>query len=115
MTADGPGRNRRQVRRFGVADAWDVCALQKAMPEGESPHLLLLDVGGISSSYGVLDALALVRLVCSTFKDTLEVVVVKSHGLHAAARALKPVGWGGAMERVGSSSDAAAAVASRAT
>ena len=79
---------------FSVCDAWDVRGLQRALPDGQIPQLVLLDVGGISSSFGELDALALVRLICSAFGDGLEAVVVKSHCLESAARTLQPVGWG---------------------
>ena len=76
--------------RFSQCDAWDVRGLQHSMADGAVPSLVMLDVGGISSFNGELDALALVRLVCSAFGDGLQAVVVKSTCLHRTARNLLP-------------------------
>ena len=55
------------------------------------PSVVCLDVGGISSSHGELDALALVRQISSMLGPALEAVVIKSQCVAATARALRPI------------------------
>ena len=100
---------------FAVADAWDAAGLQSAWRAAvlhqaldahgedaddagvpglvEGPRVLCVDVGGVSSAQGELDGLALVQMLTSTFGDTVEAVIVKSHCLRSTARTLQPIGW----------------------
>ena len=83
---------------FAVADAWDGAGLRAVWTDSlvdaeRGPALICLDVGGVSSAQGELDALSLVRMLMSTFGDTVEAIVVKSHCLRSTARTLQPVDW----------------------
>ena len=54
--------------RFEVCDGWDVRALLDLYSNGTpEPDLILVDIGGLSSVHGELEALGLLRLLCSTF------------------------------------------------
>ena len=54
--------------RFEVCDGWDVRALLDLYANGTpEPDLILVDIGGLSSVHGELEALGLLRLLCSTF------------------------------------------------
>lgn len=54
--------------RFEVCDGWDVRALLDLYTTGTpEPDLILVDIGGLSSVHGELEALGLLRLLCSTF------------------------------------------------
>ena len=80
---------------FEVGDAWSVLGLQKACREmvsdggGAGPQLLCVDVGGLSGAHGELDLLALLQQLASTFGDSLEAIVVKSHCLRSTAMQLR--------------------------
>ena len=110
---------------FGVADAWDAAGLVRVWGElqathggddeaGGGPTLLCLDVGGVSSAQGELDALSLVELLSRTFSETLQAVVVKSRCLKSSARTLKPVGWAQRRKARGGGGDGRAAEAAAA-
>ena len=52
--------------RFEVCDGWDVRALLDLYSNGTpEPDLILVDIGGLSSVHGELEALGLLRLLCS--------------------------------------------------
>ena len=81
---------------FEVGDAWSVLGLQKACREmrasdgdAAGPQLLCVDVGGLSGAHGELDLLALLQQLASSFGDSLEAIVVKSHCLRSTAMQLR--------------------------
>ena len=50
--------------RYEQADAWDLPGLQRLAPSGTGGFdVVYVDIGGISGSEGVLEGLALVRLL----------------------------------------------------
>lgn len=82
--------------KFEVADAWDVGSLLGALERCavRAPSVLMLDVGGLSGANGALDALALIRVLCAVFHETLRLLVIKSSCLRTLALALKPASSG---------------------
>jgi len=88
---------------FDVCDAWDLAGLHRVVqahlghrqqandskPERDGLDMLLLDVGGLSSTHGELDTISLVRALMSSFSPTLKAVVVKSFSMRTLAMQLK--------------------------
>ena len=72
------------VIQYGVVDGWDIHSLMR-MAEGVDA--IYIDVGGISGTDGLFEALALLRLLEAAFKPTLRYLVFKSRCLadHAGA------------------------------
>ena len=44
-------------------------------------ELICLDVGGLSSDRGELDAISLMRSLCTAFGDSVSALVIKSQGV----------------------------------
>lgn len=61
--------------RFEVADAWDTGAL---LAISSTFSVILVDVGGLSSHHGLLEALSLLRQLRSAYAPHLRLIVAKS-------------------------------------
>lgn len=60
---------------YEVADAWDTAALLRI---SSSFSVILVDVGGLSSHHGILEALALLRQLRSAYAPHVRLIVAKS-------------------------------------
>ena len=89
---------------FGVASAWDAEALRAAWStsaprdadaalaadahaDADGPHVVCVDVGGLSSAQGELDTLSLLSLLSGCW-GSVRAIVIKSHCMCATARTL---------------------------
>ncbi|KAG8470781.1 hypothetical protein KFE25_009202 [Diacronema lutheri] len=61
--------------RYEVADAWDTRALLALSP---AFSVILVDVGGLSSHHGLLDAIALLRQLRAAYAPHVRVIIAKS-------------------------------------
>jgi len=72
------------VIQYALVDGWDTAALMQA---AKGVDAIYIDVGGISGTDGLFEALALLRLLEAAFRPTLRYLVFKSRCLadHAGA------------------------------
>ena len=88
------GKKRYPGLRLDVADAWDGVSLSEAIERSSGwgsagPELICVDVGGLSGASGALDALALLKQLCTLFPSSLRAIVIKSSCLRALAHSLR--------------------------